>query len=96
MKIETDGKTPDIINKEQAATIKKANKEMYDGMKNSWGAATGLADSISEISKGFEDMSALEVIESIGNTIFGVIDNITSLIGSINSFSSALQSASAV
>ena len=96
VKIETDGKTPDIINKEQAATIKKANKEMYDGMKNSWGAATGLADSISEISKGFEDMSALEVIESIGNTIFGVIDNITSLISSINTFSSALQSASAV
>ena len=69
---------------------------MYDGIKSSWGAATGLADSISEISEGFEDMSALEIIESIGNTIFSVIDNVTTLISSINAFSSALSSASAV
>jgi hypothetical protein len=76
--------------------MKKANKEMYDGIKSSWGAATGLADSISEISEGFEDMSALEIIESIGSTIFSVIDNVTTLISSINAFSSALSNASAV
>lgn len=69
---------------------------MYGGLKDSWGAATGLADTISGISEGFEDMSALEVIESLGNAIFSMIDNVSSLIGSINSFSSALQTASAV
>lgn len=96
VKIDSDSKTPDIISKEQSEQMKKANKEMYDGIKSSWGAATGLADSISEISEGFEDMSALEIIESIGNTIFSVIDNVTTLISSINAFSSALSSASAV
>ena len=96
VKIETDSKTPDIISKEQSEQMKKANKEMYDGIKSSWGAATGLADSISEISEGFEDMSALEIIESIGSTIFSVIDNVTTLISSINAFSSALSNASAV
>lgn len=96
VKIETDSKTPDILSKEKADTIKKANKDMYDGFKNSWGAATGLADSIDDISQGFEDMSALEIIESIGNTIFSVIDNISTLISSIQGISSAIQSASAV
>lgn len=96
VKIDSDSKTPDIISEEQSEQMKKANKEMYDGIKSSWGAATGLADSISEISEGFEDMSALEIIESIGNTIFSVIDNVTTLISSINAFSSALSSASAV
>lgn len=96
VKIDSDSKTPDIISKEQSEQMKQANKEMYDGLKNSWGAASGLADSISGISEGFEDMTALEIIESIGNTIFSVIDNVTSLISSINTFSSALSSASAV
>ena len=96
VKIETDSKSPDIISKEQSETVKKANKDMYDGLKSSWGAATGLANSISEISEGFEDMTALEIIESIGNTIFSVIDNVSTLISSINSFSSALSAASAV
>ena len=96
VKIETDSKSPDIISKEQSEKMKNANKEMYDGFKNSWGAATGLADSISDISEGFEDMSALEIIESIGNTIFSVIDNVSTLINTINSFSSALSAASAV
>lgn len=96
MKIETDSKSPDIISKEQSEQMKNANKEMYDGFKNSWGVATGLADSISDISEGFEDMSALEIIESIGNTIFSVIDNVSTLINTINSFSSALSAASAV
>ena len=69
---------------------------MYDGLKSSWSAATGLANSISDISKGFEDMTALEIIESIGNTIFSVIDNVTTLISTIDSFSNALSTASAV
>ena len=69
---------------------------MYSGFKSSFGAATGLADSISEISKGFEDMSALEVIESVGNAIFSVIDNISTLIGSIQAISTAIQTTSAI
>lgn len=93
VKIESD---TNIINKEQAEEVKQTSKDMYDGLKQSWGAATGLANSISDISKGFEDMTALEIIESIGNTIFSVIDNVSTLIGTIDSFSSALSSASAV
>ena len=96
MKIETDYKTPDVISKEQKKAISDANKEMYSGFKSSFGAATGLADSISEISKGFEDMSALEVIESVGNAIFSVIDNISTLIGSIQAISTAIQTTSAI
>ena len=96
VKIETDSKTPELISKEQKDTIKKANKEMYGGLKDSWGAATGLADTISDLSEGFEDMSALEIIENVGNAIFSVIDNVTSLIDAINTFSSAMQAASAV
>ena len=96
VKIETDQKTPDVISKEQKKAISDANKEMYSGFKSSFGAATGLADSISEISKGFEDMSALEVIESVGNAIFSVIDNISTLIGSIQAISTAIQTTSAI
>lgn len=96
VKIETDYKTPDVISKEQKKAISDANKEMYSGFKSSFGAATGLADSISEISKGFEDMSALEVIESVGNAIFSVIDNISTLIGSIQAISTAIQTTSAI
>ena len=96
VKIETDQKTPDVISKEQKKAISDANKEMYSGFKSSFGAATGLADSISEISKGFEDMSALEVIEFVGNAIFSVIDNISTLIGSIQAISTAIQTTSAI
>ena len=93
VKIESD---TNIISKEQAQQVSQTSKDMYDGLKNSWGAATGLANSIADISKGFEDMTALEKLESIGNTIFSVIDNVTTLIGSVNTFSKALSSASAV
>lgn len=93
VKIESD---TNIISKEQAQQVQQTSKEMYDGLKSSWSAATGLANSISDISKGFEDMTALEIIESIGNTIFSVIDNVTTLISTIDSFSNALSTASAV
>jgi hypothetical protein len=69
---------------------------MYSGIKSTWGAANGLASSISDISEGFEEMSASEIIQSIGNTIFSVIDNVVTLINTINAFSSALSTASAV
>ena len=93
VKIESD---TNIISKEQAQQVQQTSKEMYDGLKSSWSAATGLANSISDISKGFEDMTALEIIESIGNTIFSVIDNVSTLISTIDSFSNALSTASAV
>lgn len=96
VKIENDSKTPDVISKEQEKAIKDANKNMYNGFKDSWGAATGLADTVSELSKGFEDMNALEVVEAIGNAIFSVIDNISTLINSIDSISNAIQSASVI
>ena len=96
VKMETDSKSPDVISKEQEKAIKDANKNMYSGFKDSWGAATGLADTISELSEGFEDMNALEIIESVGNAIFSVIDNISTLISSISQISSAIQTASAV
>lgn len=93
VKIESD---TNIISKEQAQQVQQTSKDMYDGLKSSWSAATGLANSISDISKGFEDMTALEIIESIGNTIFSVIDNVSTLISTIDSFSNALSTASAV
>ena len=69
---------------------------MYSGFKDSWGAATSLANAVKDLSNGFEDMDAFEVIESIGNAIFGVIDNITTLVDSITSISSAIQTASSI
>ena len=69
---------------------------MYSGIKSTWGAANGLSSSIADISEGFEEMSASEIIQSIGNTIFSVIDNVVTLINTINAFSSALSTASAV
>lgn len=96
VQIETDSKSSDVISKEQKKAIKDANKEMYSGFKDSWGAATSLANAVKDLSNGFEDMDAFEVIESIGNAIFGVIDNITTLVDSITSISSAIQTASSI
>lgn len=96
VQIETDSKSPDIISKEQKETIKDANKDIYNGFKDSWGAATSLTNTVKDLSEGFEDMDAFEVIESIGNAIFGVIDNITTLVNSITSISSAIQTASSI
>lgn len=96
VQIETDSKSPDIISKEQKEAIKDANKDIYNGFKDSWGAATSLTNTVKDLSEGFEDMDAFEVIESIGNAIFGVIDNITTLVNSITSISSAIQTASSI
>ena len=96
LKMEADQKTPEMITKENQKAIKDANKDMYSGFKDSWGAATGLADTISELSEGFEDMDALEIVESVGNAIISVVDNISTLIDSISKISSAIQAASAV
>ena len=96
VKIDTDSKPPELISKEQKQAINDAHDDMYDGIKSSWGAANGLVDSITQISEGFEDMSAIEIVQSLGDTIFSVIDNVTSLIDGITAFSSALQATSAI
>lgn len=96
VKIETDSKPPELISKEQKQAINDAHDDMYDGIKSSWGAASGLVDSITQISEGFEDMSGIEIVQSLGDTIFSVIDNVTSLIDGITAFSSALQATSAI
>ena len=96
VKIETDSKAPELISKEQKQAIKDAQNDMYDGIKSSWGAASGLVDTITQLSEGFEDMSAIEIVQTLGDTIFSVIDNVTSLIDGITAFSSALQATSAI
>lgn len=96
VKMETDIKTPDVISKEQQTTIKDANKSIYSGFKESQEAASGLADTVSSLSESFDDMNALEILESVGNAILNVVDNISNLVNSISQISSAIQSASAV